>query len=243
MTCDYIIIEAGSAGCTLAGRLSENPDLRQRCLQLAPLVDTAGSTCRSSHLSTARKGGGRLVVDQRHGVSSRTPFCTNMVTVPMAPTGRRFIIANHGLVPNALPVNLKPVARRLALARKAIRTLYAELGSLQHSAGQLGSVRRTIDAPVVVLSRSPRRAAGEGHDRVDETWLDLQRDLARTIGNSSVQVVPGSGHYIHLDRPNRVVDAIRTIVRTNRMGRTPSADRRCASRPGPRPFPSVRQHR
>ena len=148
------------------------------------------------------------------------------VTVPMAPTGRRFIIANHGLVPNALPENLKPVARRLALARKAVRTLYAELGSLRHSAGQLGSARRTIDVPVVVLSRSPRRDAGEGHDRVDETWLDLQRDLARTIGNSSVQVVPGSGHYIHLDRPNRVVDAIRTIVRTNRMGRTPSAERR-----------------
>ena len=148
------------------------------------------------------------------------------VRVPMAPTGRRFVIANHGLVPNALPEHLKPVARRLALARKAIRTLYAELGSLRHSAGQLGSARRTIDAPVVVLSRSPRQDAGDGNDRVDETWLDLQRDLARTIGNRSLQVVPGSGHYIHLDRPNRVVDAIRTIVRTYRMGRTPSADRR-----------------
>ena len=148
------------------------------------------------------------------------------VRVPMAPTGRRFIIANHGLVPGALPENLKPVAQRLALARKAIRTLYAELGSLRRSAGQLGSIGRTIEAPVVVLSRSPRRVAGEGRDRVDETWLVLQRDLARTIGTSSLQVVPGSGHYIHLDRPDRIVDAIRTVVRTYRMGRARSSDGR-----------------
>ena len=148
------------------------------------------------------------------------------VRVPMAPTGRRFIIANHGLVPSALPEDLKPSAQRLALARKAIRTLYAELGSLRRSAGQLGSIGRSIDAPVVVLSRSPRRDAGERHDRVDETWLDLQRDLARTIGNSSLEVVPGSGHYIHLDRPDRIVDAIRTIARTHRMGRTRASDRR-----------------
>ena len=141
------------------------------------------------------------------------------VRVPMAPTGRRFIIANHGLVPSALPENLRPVAQRLALARKAIRTLYAEMGSLRRSAGQLGSIGRTIDAPVIVLSRSPRPDAGEKRDRVDETWLDLQRDLARTIGNSSLQIVPGSGHYIHLDRPDRIVDAIRTVVRTYRMTR------------------------
>ena len=144
----------------------------------------------------------------------------------MAPTGRRFIIANHGLVPGALPENLKPEARRLALARKAIRTLYAEMGSLRRSAGQLGSIGWTIDAPVIVLSRSPRPDAGERRDRVDETWLDLQRDLARTVGNSSLQVVPGSGHYIHLDRPDRIVDAIRTVVRTYRMGRTRSSDGR-----------------
>ena len=148
------------------------------------------------------------------------------VGVPMAPTGRRFIIANHGLVPDALPENLKPVARRLALARKAIRTLYAEMGSLRRSAGQLGSIGRTIDAPVIVMSRSPRPDAGAKRDRVDETWLDLQRDLARAIGNSSLQVVPGSGHYIHLDRPDRIVDAIRTVVRTYRMGRTRSSEGR-----------------
>ena len=168
---------------------------------------------------------GLVLVDAAHEDQFRRLESAG-VRVPMAPTGRRFIIANHGLVPSALPENLRSVARRLALARKAIRTLYAELGSLRRSARQLGSIGRTIDAPVMVLSRSPRPGAGEKRDRVDETWLDLQRDLARTMGNSSLQVVPGSGHYIHLDRPDRIVDAIRTVVHTYRMGRTRSTDGR-----------------
>ena len=148
------------------------------------------------------------------------------VRVPMAPTGRRFVISNHWLVPSALPQSLKPLAQRLALARKAKRALYGELGSLRHSARQVGSIRRKPVAPVIVLARNPRRDAGHARDRLEGTWLDLQRELARAMKNGSLQVVPGSGHYIHLDHPDWVVGAIRTIVDRYRTGRTPAADRR-----------------
>lgn len=146
------------------------------------------------------------------------------VRIPMAPTGRRFIISNHGLVPSALPASLKPLAQRLALARKAIRTLYGELGSMRYSARQVGSIRRAPDAPVIVLARSPLRDTGYDHDRIEGTWHDLQRDLAAAMKNGSFQVVPGSGHYIHLERPERVVGAIRTIVDRYRTGRTSVSD-------------------
>ena len=168
---------------------------------------------------------GLVLVDATHEHQFRRLESAG-VRVPMAPTGRRFVIANHWLVPSALPESLKPLAQRLALARKAIRTLYGELGSLRHSARQVGSIRRAPDAPVIVLARSPRRDAGAGRDRVDGTWLDLQRELAGTMKNGFFQVVPGSGHYIHLDRPERVVSAIRTIVERYRTGRSPVSDRR-----------------
>ena len=148
------------------------------------------------------------------------------VRTPMAPTGRRFVISNHWLVPSALPERLKPLAQRLALARKSIRTLYGELGSLRHSAIQVGSIRRTPEAPIIVLARSPRRGAGDSQDRLDGTWIELQRELAGTMENGSFQVVRGSGHYIHLERPKRVVGAIRTIVDRYRTSRAVGADRR-----------------
>ena len=167
---------------------------------------------------------GLVLVDATHEHQFRRMESAG-VRVPMAPTGRRFIIANHGLVPGALPESLKPLARRLALARKSIRTLYGELGSLRHSARQVGSIRRVPDAPIIVLARSPRRDAGHGPERLDGTWLDLQRELAGTMKNGSFQEVRGSGHYIHLDRPERVVGAIRTIVDRYRIRRALAADR------------------
>ena len=124
------------------------------------------------------------------------------VGMPMAPTGRRFVISNHWLVPSALPESLKPLAQRLALAPKAIRTLYGELGSMRHSARQVGSMHRATDAPVIVLARGVRRDAGHGRDRLDGTWLDLQRELAETMKEGSLQIVSGSGHYIHLEFRN-----------------------------------------
>ena len=144
------------------------------------------------------------------------------IPVPMAPTGRTFVIANHWAVPTGLPPTLKPVAQRLALTPKAIRALYGELGAMRHSALQVGSIRRTPDAPVVVLVRARHRDATSARAaRLDGMWLDLQRDLAKAMKNGSLQVVPGSGHHIHLDRPERVVTAIRTMVDAFRFGRKP----------------------
>ena len=171
--------------------------------------------------SEPRAVAGVVLVDATHEQQFERMASAGL-RVPMAPTGRTFVISNHWLVPDSLPEALKPLAQRLALTRKSIRTLYGELGSIRYSALQVDSIRHAPDVPVIVLARSPRRGAGDSHDRLEETWLDLQRDLARSMINGSVQVVSGSGHYIHLDRPDRVVDAIRMIVDTYRAGRKPS---------------------
>ena len=43
-------------------------------------------------------------------------------------------------------------------------------------------------------------------------WQELQAELAATVPNSILQVIPDSGHYIQLDRPAAVIDAIRCVV-------------------------------
>ena len=166
---------------------------------------------------------GLVLVDATHERQFER-LATAGLRTPTAPTGRRFVIANHGSVPSALPETLKPLAQRLALARKSIRALYGELGALRYSARQVGAIRRVPEAPVIVLARGPREEAGSGRDsRLDTIWLELQRDLGRTMSNGSFQMVAGSGHYIHLERPERVVSAVRTLVDAYRT-RGESAD-------------------
>ena len=41
----------------------------------------------------------------------------------------------------------------------------------------------------------------------------------RIMKNGSLQVVSGSGHHIHLDRPEPIVAAVRSMVETFRLGR------------------------
>ena len=164
---------------------------------------------------------GLVLVDATHEQQFQRMAAAGMRT-PMAPTGRTFVIANHWAVPQGLPETLKPLAQRLALAPKAIRTLYSELGRIRDSALQVGSIRRMPDAPVVVLARERRRdTVSIRAARLDKAWLDLQRDLAKAMKNGSLHVVPGSGHHIHLDRPERVVTAVRTMIDAFRLGRKP----------------------
>ena len=168
-----------------------------------------------------REVAGLVLVDAAHERQFQRMAAAG-VRVPMAPTGRTFMIANHWLVPTGLPETLKPLAQRLALAPKAVRALYGELGRIRDSALQVGAIRRTPTAPVVVLARGPRRDGGSIRTaRLDGTWLDLQHNLARRMQNGTLQVVPGSGHYIHLDRPDRVVAAIRAMVDAFRIGQKP----------------------
>ena len=45
-----------------------------------------------------------------------------------------------------------------------------------------------------------------------ELWFELQQDLASLSSNSIHEIINGSGHFIHNDNPEAVIDAIKTII-------------------------------
>jgi pimeloyl-ACP methyl ester carboxylesterase len=79
------------------------------------------------------------------------------------------------------------------------------------------------DVPVLVLSRGrpdPRFTA-----EAERRWPDWQADLARRAPRGQQIVAQQSGHDIHRDQPQLVVDAIRTVVMAARQPASPTLPR------------------
>ena len=73
------------------------------------------------------------------------------------------------------------------------------------------------DIPLIVLTRGRRRSPGDYRvpslaPRFQQLHVELQRDLARRSTKGRHVVAEKSGHYIHRDQPELVVEAIGQVL-------------------------------
>jgi pimeloyl-ACP methyl ester carboxylesterase len=79
-------------------------------------------------------------------------------------------------------------------------------------AGPLGNI------PLVVLSHDPEKLypvpgrSPRSAKELNPQWEELQSELALLSTDSSRVIAKGSGHYIQVDRPDLVVEAVRKLV-------------------------------
>lgn len=103
--------------------------------------------------------------------------------------------------------------------RKAI---FAQMGEFQYfseSAERVEAYGPPPLRPTVVLAR--QAIAGDDSGALTEQWIVAQRAFADSISGATFTRVDGAGHNVHVDRPDAVAEAIRTVI-----GRAQSA---CAS--------------
>lgn len=120
-----------------------------------------------------------------------------------------------GMAFMALSIMWKPAEeRRGADSRSVIREWRAFKRATARAplltAGALG------DRPLAVLTCAPGDPTVSR--RVYERWRDLHRDLTRLSANSRHVVSESYGHYLMLDDPDLVTDAIMDVVRCARTG-------------------------
>ena len=101
-----------------------------------------------------------------------------------------------------LPAPIVPIVRGFWSEPKNFIGLGQHVAALSVSAAQAAAVKSFGDLPLVVLS-------GDHHP---VPYADWQRDLAQ-ISSRGLQLLAGDcGHWIHLDRPELVTEAIRQVV-------------------------------
>jgi pimeloyl-ACP methyl ester carboxylesterase len=92
----------------------------------------------------------------------------------------------------------------------------AELKAISESAAQTADTPSLGDLPLAVLSSDPNTPQPDiPEDLVKPTndaWQQMQTELAQLSTRSTHMIAKNSGHYIQLDRPDLVIEAVRNVV-------------------------------
>jgi pimeloyl-ACP methyl ester carboxylesterase len=96
------------------------------------------------------------------------------------------------------------------------RESVAELKAVSESAAQTAASGSLGDMPLVVLSHDPGTPQPDlPEDLVkpaNDAWQQMQEELAQLSTKGRQVIAKNSGHYIQLDRPDLVIDAVRGVV-------------------------------
>jgi pimeloyl-ACP methyl ester carboxylesterase len=107
-------------------------------------------------------------------------------------------------------------------AREAV----AEMKALPQSSALTAATGPFGDMPLVVLSHDPDKPVNELPADLakptSEAWEKMQEELAHLSTQGSQTIAKGSSHYIQLDRPDVVIEAIHTLVNRARSAQPAS---------------------
>lgn len=106
--------------------------------------------------------------------------------------------------PDSRDSSVRQLEKKLLMSNRTLRTVVAEMFALRESLNQVAQSSTDFGSkPLVVLTEGRRR---------DEFWHEIQADLGGLSSNSEWNVVEGAGHFIQHDRPDSVVDAVRSVI-------------------------------
>lgn len=130
--------------------------------------------------------------------------------VNVTPSGNTFTLKYVPRERN-LPPAVGNVVRNAQLTRKTYATVRNEMAAMLRSADEMRTMDFIGDTPLVVLTREPENPE-QRSDRFEDTWQSLQRRLTRLSSRSRQVIARNSGHDIHIDAPELVVDAVRSVA-------------------------------
>ena len=108
------------------------------------------------------------------------------------------------------------IASRIMNSRHHTSTWREEMTVFPLSAKQVLASKPMPAVPIVVLTRGrriwPNNAYGDEMERV---WMELQDELSQLSDNSVHLIAERSGHSIHLDQPEIVINAMQTMLDAN----------------------------
>lgn len=112
------------------------------------------------------------------------------------------------------PAAIVPQIKALGSQTRDMSMSYKEMQNFEISAAQVRASRHSYGTlPLVVLSQQQKTEfSSPDEQQIQDAWPGFQRDLASLSSNSTHIIAEQSGHYIQLDQPELVINAIRSVL-------------------------------
>jgi pimeloyl-ACP methyl ester carboxylesterase len=115
-----------------------------------------------------------------------------------------------------------PLERAAECNWRSAREGVAEWKAFSESAAQTGATGSLGDMPLAVLSHDPEKPSSEFPPDlakpINDAWEKMQEELAHLSTRGTQTIAKNSSHYIQLDRPDVVIEAVRSVVEQARQG-------------------------
>jgi pimeloyl-ACP methyl ester carboxylesterase len=127
------------------------------------------------------------------------------------PEGRLLALWSPDLF-SGLPAELGVLAELFGGRGKTWGAIFNEAAGFNRSGEELSDTPLPPDLPLGVLMHGRRIfPAGSVGDGLEREWLQANRDLAAAQRRSLVRIATDSGHFIHADQPESIVEMVRLV--------------------------------
>lgn len=113
-----------------------------------------------------------------------------------------------------------PVPRAAECNFHSERESVTEMKAFDESARQTAAAATLGDLPLAVLSHDPDKPSADLPPDLakptNEAWEKMQEEMAHLSTRGTQAIAKGSAHYIQIDRPDVVIDAVHSVVDTAR---------------------------
>jgi pimeloyl-ACP methyl ester carboxylesterase len=156
----------------------------------------------------------QLFLQGQKTIAQSASLIQNMAT--LAKLGQVRFLNDRGILPvtdmlqvGLFPEDLRPAYKSQIYLEGFWNAWYDEYHAMKESAQQLTVVTTLGDLPLKVMVAGQR---AENDFPPQAAWEEVQKDLLSLSTNSERIDVPDSGHFIQLEQPNSLVEAIRQVV-------------------------------
>lgn len=154
---------------------------------------------------------GVVLIDAPHEAQTDAIFDNGILRL-LDPKGRLRSVWSPALL-TTLPTEYPAIAELFGMRAKTWQAVLNEAAAFDMSGQELQSTPMPRHIPVGVLMHGrrifPAGLMGEG---LEQDWLDANRALVQGQERGHFAIAPDSGHFIHAEEPDRIVEMVREIM-------------------------------